>query len=66
MNSSKHKHNVTNGVVKGYCLPCKKKVRLHENIKLVKRKLPNGRTVFILCGRCKGCEVETCTIIANS
>lgn len=54
------------GKVHAYCLPCKGKVTLDEKVKLIKRKLPNGNTVSILCGFCAGCKTKNCTIVANS
>lgn len=54
------------GKVKAYCLPCKTKVSLDKDIKLIKRKLKNGNTVTILCGYCYDCKSKNCTIIANS
>lgn len=51
--------------VMAYCFPCKAKVPLERQIKLIKRKLPNGNVVTILCGKCNGCKVKSCKIISN-
>lgn len=51
--------------VSAYCLPCKANVTLDKDIKVIKRKLPNGRTVSILCGKCNDCDVKVCRIISN-
>lgn len=49
-----------------YCFSCKKKVPLEKDTKIIKRKLPNGNTSTILCGKCSYCDTTSCTIIANS
>ena len=54
------------GKVEAYCLPCKDKVTLDKNISLIKRNLPNGNVVTLLCGYCKDCKSKSCKIIANS
>ena len=64
--SPRQKMRHVSGKVKAYCFPCQSKVVLDERTQLIKRKLPNGNTVRILCGYCKGCTTKNCTIITNS
>lgn len=56
------------GNVSAFCFPCRKKVYIDHNLKLVKRKTPNGQLVTILCGNCLERECngkKVCKIIAN-
>ena len=54
-----------NSKIMGYCLQCKKHVLLDKKLSLKHRKLPNNRTVAILCGFCSDCKTKVCKIIAN-
>lgn len=48
-----------------YCFSCKKKRTIDSELKIIKRKIPNGNTVQLLCGKCKGCGQKICRIVSN-
>lgn len=50
---------------KAYSVGCKKNnVPVVSDIKVVRRLLPNGNIVTIICGKTKKCGV-VCTIVSN-
>lgn len=51
--------------ISAYCLVCKKKCQIDTKAPLIKRKLPNGNTVTILCGKCDSCSSKVCRILSN-
>lgn len=50
--------------LKAYSVGCKRKVGLATNIKVLRRLLPNGQVVTIICGKSKKCGV-VCSIVSN-
>lgn len=52
--------------VTAYCLKCRANVVIDSDIELIKKPLPNGNVVTILCGKCSTCQSKVCKIIANN
>jgi hypothetical protein len=57
---------VKSAKITGYCLKCRAVKPLDSNFELIRKKIPNGNTVSILCGTCSVCKGKVCKIIANN